>query len=189
MCNQEADHQIEYDEMKKNILAILCVLTIAFASCANKKKAQTSFSGSDSASKPQKAVIIDSSYAMIYELRNDSIQVIAGINRIDSLNIFFGLEIKKKEKVESIKGTAALIRLEDENGNKYIPEGTAIDDENQKEHASYFCDSTYSFHSTKTNLGFGFQEETKKRLCLTRRYNNQGLELLTNMYYTLYRKR
>ncbi|MBO9683609.1 MAG: hypothetical protein J7502_13225, partial [Flavisolibacter sp.] len=143
----------------------------------------------DSISALQNTAKVDSSYSMIYELKNDSIQIITGINQIDSLNISFALLVKKKGKAESLKGTAALIRLEDENGNKYIPEGTAIDDKNREKHDSYFCDSTYSFHSNKISLGFGFEEDAKKRLCLTGAYDNQGLELISNMYYTLYRKK
>ena len=97
---------------------------------------------------------------MIYELKNDSIEIIARINQIDSLNILFALSVSKNEKNESMNGLAELIRLEDENGNKYIPEGTVIEDKNQKK--DYFCDSTYSFALDKISLGFGFEEDTKK---------------------------
>jgi hypothetical protein len=182
--------------MKKGVLFILIIYMFAFESCKNNNSKTPSLHNHSNA-EGQTSTGVDSPYPLdaankmdaykrIYKLKDKDLLIILGVNQLDSLNISFSLQVWVKEKTETFNGKAELIRMEDENGNKFIPEGTAIDDKIQKN--NYFCDSTYSFASNKLNLGFGFEEDSKKRLCLTFNNDNKGSKLLTDMYYTLYRK-
>jgi hypothetical protein len=128
--------------MKKDILFILIIYMFAFESCKNNNSKTHSLhndpnvegrtsTGGDSTYPLDAANKMDA-YKRIYQLKDKDLLIILGVNQLDSLNISFLLQIGVKEKAETFNGKAELIRLEDENGNKFIPEGTAIDDKIQK---------------------------------------------------------
>jgi hypothetical protein len=120
----------------------------------------------------------------VYKLEKDTIQIAIEFQQIDSVDIKFKIRIREKNhETKDITGTANLIREQDDQGKYYIPEGTAIKDENTGK--AYSCDSTYSYQSERISLGFGFEKQTKKLLSFT--IDGSTIEFISNNDYTLYK--
>jgi hypothetical protein len=121
---------------------------------------------------------------LTYRLKTDSIEIELNFKKIDSVTASFLIKTKANGTSESASGNASLIRMQNEDGSFYIPEGTAILDESTNK--DYFCDSTYSFDSAKLSLGIGFEMKKKQRVSLVVG-NSSGYSVLKERNYTLYK--
>lgn len=163
--------------MKKTSL-ILLILTL-LVSCTkavvnktdfkiDKKSAQFTNTAKDSLNK-------NMSEKFLFSL-GDSIKVEIEKNPSPK-KINFDVNLKNK----NFKGTANLVLLEDD-GKFYLPEGTAIPDDN--DNTEYFCDSTFAYNSEKINFTFAIENKTKKRLSFI--VSRSTIKEIHNNFYTLY---